>query len=95
MVPSESASSSRVMPMPLSSTASVLRVLVEADRDLEGRGGERRIGERLVTQFLAGVGGVGEQLAQENIAVGIDRMHHQMEQPGDIGLKSLRMTRGF
>ncbi len=71
------------------------RVLVEADRYLEGRRRERRVGQRLIAQLLAGVGGVRQKFAQKNIAVGIDRMHHEMEQPRDICLKGLRLTGGF
>ena len=35
----------------------------------------------------AGIRGVRDQLAQEDIAVRIDRMHHQMEQPRDVSLE--------
>ena len=68
-----------------------LRVLVERDGD-ERRavGGERRIGERLVAQLFAGVGGVGDQLAQENVALRIDGMDHQIQKLRDIGLESMR-----
>ena len=48
-------------------------------------------GERLVTQFLAGVGGVGDELANENIAVRIDRMDHQIKEARNVGLEILRL----
>ena len=48
----------------------------------------------LVAQLLAGVGGVGDELADENLAVGIDRMNHQMQQARNVGLEALRV-RGF
>ena len=67
----------------------LLVVLVERDGDLEGRRVARqlRIGHRLVAELLAGVGAVRDQLAQENVAVGIDRMHHEVQKPGNVGLE--------
>ena len=51
-------------------------------------------GERLVTQLLAGVGGVGDEFADEDVAVGIDRMHHQVQQPRNVGLETLGLGGG-
>ena len=48
-------------------------------------------GDRLVAQLLAGVGGVGDELADKNFPVGIDRMDHQMQQARDVGLEALRL----
>ena len=69
-----------------------LGVLVERDRDREGRavGDELGLGDRLVAQLLAGVGGVGDEFADEDFPVGIDRMNHQMQQARNIGLEALR-----
>ena len=68
MVPSASISSSRLMPMPLSSKVSVL-VVRDRSRCVIARLGvvaeQLGLGERLVAQLLAGVGGVGDQLAQK------------------------------
>ena len=66
--------------------------LSSADRNYEGSRRELGVGERLIAQFLASIGGIGKQLAQENIAIRIDRMHHKMQQFGDIRLKSLTVT---
>ena len=90
MVPSASTISSRFMPMPLSST---VRLALSASSVIVMRGSrivgqQRRLGDRLVAQLLAGVGGVGDQLAQENVLVGIDRVHHQMQQPRNVGLET-------
>ena len=52
------------------------------------------LGERLVAQLFAGVGGVGDQFAHENVAVRIDRMHHQVQQPRNVGLKILCLGGG-
>src|SRR5262249_17021507 len=46
-----------------------------------------RAGDRLVTQLFAGVGGVRNQLADEDLLVGIDRMDDQVEELGNIGLE--------
>ncbi len=65
--------------------------LFGVDRNCDPRRGviaeQRGIGDRLVAQPLAGIGGVGDQLAQEHGAVGIDRMHHQVKKLGDVRLE--------
>ena len=48
---------------------------------------QRRIGDGLVAQPLAGVRGVGDQLAQKHRLVGIDRVHHQVQKLGNVGLE--------
>ena len=59
----------------------------EGDAGLRVVAEQRRVGDRLVAQLLAGVGGVRDQLAQEDVLVRIDRVHHQVQQLGDIGLE--------
>ena len=73
-----------------------LGVRVERDGDGEGAAALDQLGpgERLVAQLLAGVGGVGDELADKDLAVGIDRMNHQMQQARNVGLEALRF-RGF
>ena len=51
-------------------------------------------GDQFVAQLLAGVGGVGDELADENLAVGIDRMDHEIQQARNVGLEALR-AHGF
>ena len=46
-------------------------------------------GDRLVAQFFAGVGGVGDEFADKDFPVGIDRMDHQMQQARNVGLEAL------
>jgi hypothetical protein len=46
-------------------------------------------GDRLIAQLVAGVGSVGDQFAQEDVGLRIDRMHHQMQEFGNLGLKGL------
>ena len=69
---------------------------VERDGDGEGAAALDQLGpgDRLVAQLLAGVGGVGDELADKDLAVGIDRMDHQMQQARNVGLEALR-CRGF
>ena len=74
MVPSASAISSPPMPMPLSST---VRRLLSASARMVMRGFgvvAEQLGplDRLVAQLLAGICRVGDQLAQEDVAVRID-----------------------
>ena len=42
------------------------------------------IGDRLVPQPLAGIGGVRDQLAQEHLFLGINRVHHHVQELGNI-----------
>ena len=71
-------------------------LLVEGDGDERRAGllGERRVGERLMAQLLAGVGGVGDELAQEDVALGIDGMRHELQQPRHIGGEAVARGRG-
>ena len=90
IVPSASIASSRPMPMPLSSTDSCRLSASSADDDPRRRvvAEQRRLGDRLVAQLLAGIRGVGDQLAQENVPVGIDRVDHQMQEPRNVRLET-------
>ena len=60
--------------------------LVGHDADL-GLGGrrERGVGQRLEAAPVHRIGGVGHQLAQEDFPLGIERVHHEVEQPPDLG----------
>ena len=68
-----------------------LGILVDGNPNHERIRCEGRIFQRLIAQLLASVGGVGQKFTQKNVAVGIDRMHHEMQQFGDIRLKCLRL----
>ena len=50
---------------------------------------QRRIGQRLEAQLVAGVRGVGNQLAQKDLLVGIQRMGDQVQQLRDLGLEGV------
>ena len=70
-----------------------LGVLVERENDREGGtvGSECRVAERLVAELFAGVRGVGDEFAQENIAFRVNRMHHQAQKARYIGLECVRV----
>ena len=52
---------------------------------------QRRFVQRRKTQFVAGVGSVGNQFAQENFLVAVQRMDHQVEQLLDLSLEAKRL----
>ena len=49
---------------------------------------QRGVGERLEAQLVAGVRGVGDQLAQEDLLVAVQRVDHQVEELLDLGLEA-------
>ena len=57
-------------------------VAVEAHHDgqVVAAHGHRRVGEAAEVELVHGVGGVGDKLAQENLAVGVDGVDHEVEQ---------------
>ena len=84
------------MPMPLSSTVRRRFSASISERD-PGFGivaEQAGVRDRLVAQLLAGVGRVGDQLAQEDVPVRVDRVHHQVQQLGDIGLEGAALRGG-
>src|SRR3954469_20092643 len=89
MVPSASTISSRLMPTPLSSTVS-RRFSASIRSVRQGFGSPpSRAGLAIASKrSLAGIGGVGDQLAQENVPIRVDRVHHALKQLGDIGLET-------
>ena len=94
-VPRLSTSSWRSMPMPLSAIVRVAGRLVgdEADLELVGAGQKLGLGDRLVAQLVAGVGGVGDELPQEDVGLRIDRMNHQVQKLGDLRLEGMGLGR--
>ena len=47
------------------------------------------VGEGLVGQLVLGIAGVGDELPQEDLLVGIDGVDHQVQQPLGFGLELL------
>ena len=68
----------------------VRAALSNDDADLQLRIGfvERVVGERLEAQLVGGVGGVGDQLAQEDLLVAVQGVDHQLEQLLHLGLEA-------
>ena len=77
----------------LDGQAFLLGIERERDARLDIVAEQRRVGDRLVAQPLAGVGGIGDQFAQKYRFIGIDRVHHQVQQLGDVGLERLGLGR--
>ena len=46
------------------------------------------VGQRLEAQLVAGVGGVRDQLAQEDLLVAVQGVDHQVQQLLDFGLEA-------
>ena len=65
-----------------------LAVVVDADLQVGVALEERRVGERLEAQLVAGVGGVGDELAQEDLAVRVQRVDHQVQELLHLGLEA-------
>ena len=71
------------------------RIGVEADHQLLVGADPRRLGQRLETQPVEGVGGVGDQLAEEDLLVGVEGVDHQAEQLPGLGLEAEGLGLGF
>ena len=70
-------------------------LLVGDDADFRlGRRGEVGVGQRLEAAAVHGVGGIGHQFAQENFALGVERVDHEVEQPPDLGAKCVLFRNG-
>ena len=50
-------------------------------------GDQIRLGQRRVAQLVAGVGGVGDQLAEEDLLLAVEGFGHDIQQPADLGLE--------
>jgi hypothetical protein len=82
------------MPTPLSLTVTRGGIVRDADRKLRVALEQRRVRQRLEAQLVAGVRGIGDQLAQEDLLVAVERVHHQVQQLLHLGLEAQRFLRG-
>ena len=57
------------------------------DRQIGVGGCERRVGQRQITQAVAGIRCVGDKLAQKDFLVRIERVGDDVEQPADFSLE--------
>ena len=64
----------------------IMRDLVWDNLDLEIRGGveERRVGEGLVADLVEGIGGAGDELAEEDVLVGVEGVDDQRQELVDV-----------
>jgi hypothetical protein len=71
-------------------------LLVGGNVDFEGGSGVEDVFFHpfQVTQLAEGVRGIGNQLADENLAVGVERMHDDVEQLADFGLEGVGSVGG-
>ena len=69
----------------------LLFIYTDSDRRMRIVGKQGRIVDCGKTQLVDGVRSVGHQFTQENLAVGIKRMHHQMEHLFHLGLETERL----
>ena len=74
--------------------AVLIGVQQNADARLRVIAQQRRHGDAFIAQLLARIGGVGDEFAQEDVTVGIDRMHHHAQQLRNIRLESMGFGRG-
>ena len=58
------------------------------------RGGNRGVGERFEAPAVGRVGGVGDKLAQENLALGVERVDDQVEQAPNFRAEAVTLKRG-
>ena len=94
MVPMLATTSSCDMPMPLSLTVIVRASLSKRDADREVGVALVELGmrERLEAQLVGGVRGVGDELAQEDLRVAVQRVDHEVQQLLHLGLESERLA---
>ena len=95
MVPRFSTIVSRDMPMPLSETVSVPAALSGDELDLPVLVAFELVlvGERVELDLVDGVGGVADQFAEEDLAVGVERVGDEVEELLQFGLE-LHLFRG-
>ena len=92
MVPRLAITSSRVMPMPLSVMVTVPAARRRRRCGSRARGprpAARAVRERREAQPVAGIRGVGDQLAQEDLPVAVERVDHELEELAHLGLEAV------
>src|SRR5690606_3310178 len=66
------------------------RVAIMVDPDRKLRVGAQQLGrvERLEAELVAGVGRIRDQLPQEDLAIAVQRVDHQVQELPDLGLEA-------
>ncbi len=95
MVPRLAIASSRLMPMPLSRDGhrGSGGVRIDADREFRVLREQLRLRDRSETQPVAGIGGVGDQLTQEDLPVAVERVDHELQELTHFGLEAVGLAR--
>ena len=70
------------------------RIDLHTDPELRVVFEEAGVGQRFVAQFVASIRGIGDQLAQEDFLIRIQRVDHQLQQLFDFGLEGLGFGHG-
>ena len=96
-VPRLSISSCRSMPIPVSVMVSVSASASGLIRIARAPASPQqfRFRNRLVAKLVAGIGRIGDQLAQKHVGLGIDRVHHEAQQFGNLRLERVGFGNGF
>ena len=68
------------------------RIGVELDVDGHRLGAERGLGKRPEPALVAGIRGVGNQFAEEDLPIGVERVDHHPQQLADLGLEAEGFT---
>ena len=76
------------MPTPIVGDDKLAATRGEPDLEIGVAGQELGLLQGEHAQPFAGIGGVGDQLAQKDVAVGIDGMHHQVQELGNLGFEA-------
>ncbi|MNI94270.1 hypothetical protein D3C73_1523450 [compost metagenome] len=64
------------------------RIEADAHAQLAVAFQQLRLGQGFEAQLVGGVGGIGDQLAEEDLLVGVQRVDHQLQQLLDFGLEA-------
>src|SRR5690606_26950368 len=70
-----------------------LRISVDRDRKIATPFEKLRFRQRFESELVASIRGVGDELAEKDFLVAVERMDHQLEQLLDLRLKSHRLGR--
>jgi hypothetical protein len=71
-----------------------LRVGVDADAELRVFREERALADGEEAQAVAGVGGVGDELAKEDLAVAVERVDHELQELANLRLEAVGLPGG-
>jgi hypothetical protein len=70
---------------------------IDLERDAQRRiiPQQLRLSDGFIAQLFTGIGRVRDLFAQKDLFVGVDRVHDQVQQPGDIGIECAALLAHF